>query len=1726
MKKRLIAALLCLTMILTMVCAALPTSAQAADVKTMDEFGIVGEWMWGSTIADAGEDGAEKLIGRCAEMGITDVYLLVKGTGGGLSWLNTEFTDRLSRTDRDVLQEAIDAAHAHGIRLHAWICNMEDAAYKEANPEAGMWHYVRERDNNRINPYDEGYQEYMVKIVQELAAYDIDGIHFDYIRYNHLANGWSETDFANLEAMGADVAHVKEMIEKTFGYNGWTADSSYIFTQFDNGDKDAQLVAEYRRNNIVAYAEKIIAAAKEANPDLIISAALQPEGAYDLSFSGLHYGQNYTDAAALYDYVTPMAYTKDFGMSSSWVAKVAKGAIDKGNKVVMGLQSYYPATSVDLMGDVEAVRGLLSDETYGDNVLGIVHFRNSQFGYAKVSYDLAAKTMTIKTINPSTTYPYAWVQVDLQDGLKAVSGAVVDGYSDGTAVEVGEDYVKFHGTDILGMDSEGTLTISYEGDLDLSKAPAIVRIYMTNESRAYNVYENVTPVAEIVSNPVAQSVALGDSATFVVEATGAGLQYQWQTRPNGSQSWVDIEGATEAAYTVTNADLDDHDTDYRCVVSDAFGSEVASGSAHLHVNLESDVRNEFGIVGEWLWASTIYEAGVDGAKDIIGRSAENGVTDIYLMVKGTAGKVYYLEGEVPLAVADYSDADNFAKNPRDILQEVLDEAHARGIRVHAWFTGLADKTYAQANDDARLWHYIRKHDLSVNTDNEKQTIDATDEGYLNYMKALIAELAENYDIDGIHFDYIRYNHLANGWGENDFANLEAMGADVARVKELIEKTQGYNGYTADSTYIFNQYLQGDKDAQLIVKYRSENIRKWSSEIIAAAKAANPDLVASAAYMPESAMLPGDYDNAFGLLHYGQDYSHAAEIYDYICPMAYRSQYADSATWMAQTAVNAIEQGNKVVMGLQSYSGSVSKALMEDIEAVRYLLETEYADDVLGIVHFRTSQFRYVQAAYDTNEKTITVRLDSPGSKLVWIEYVIQDGLTITDVDYSDANLTVAEAAFNEGNTAFKISGEPVLPEYSEATVTIKYQGELDPSKAPVLVRICTASNEIRAYHTYNDATIYPEVVSAPENQDVALGDSTTFAVEVTGAGELSYQWYTSPDLKYGTLWTPIEGATEATYTVSAAKLEDDGVKYRCVVTDAYGNSVTSGTAKLHVSVPSDFSNEFEIVGEWMWASSISELGDDGAEILMDRCLENGITDVYLLVKGTNGTVSYLKGETPLARTEYPLDANKQERDILQEAIDAAHARGIRLHAWICNMEDKTFKATYEDAGLWHYVRARDNNRIHPADERYQTYMANLVTELVENYDIDGIHMDYIRYNHMSNGWSEQDFAALEAMGANIDRVKELIEITQGYNGRTADPEYIFDAFNAGDPDAKLIYEYRRGNVMSYSDKIIGAAKAANPDLIISAALQPETVLDQAWGGIHYGNNFADFAEDYDYVCPMTYTADFAQCSTWVARTAAAAIEAGNKVVMGLQSYYPLTSADLASDIEAVRYLLDTEYADSVLGIAHFRTTQFGYATNYYMENVEVDGEKHGVMLIHLTNPGGTYQWVQVELQDGLKVLDYYIPESFELEEGVTITNNLSADVDVEVPADGSYIKVSGTDIVGKNSDGWLAILFDGEIDPTVAPSLTRIYITNESRAYNTFYNLASEVDDPEPTDPTDPEPTDPEPTDPQPTDPEPTTPGGASPSTGDAMPLVLLTTLLCLSAAGIFAAIILRKKFF
>ncbi len=1052
MTKKVLSLILCLSLLLSMI--VMPISAQKAPETKgtvgSEEFEIVGEWIWGETIYELG---ADVVVDRCARMGITDIYLLTKGVGGKLGYVNSQFTDSLTRVDVDVLQETIDAAHAVGIRVHAWLVTVQDELYKANNPDSGMWHFVRARDNANINPYDEDYQAYMTAIATELATnYDIDGIQLDYVRYNHLCNGWSEEDFANLEAMGANVARIKYMIRKTFYPDqlceGEDVDGNYIFDQYRKGDPDALLVGQYRRNNVVELATKIRDAAKAVKPDLLFTGSLMPEGgitegSQDVAFADLHYGQNYVDAAELYDYIVPMAYSASYGADSQWLADIAKYSVETGNKVAMGLQSFYPLTSAQLMSDIEAVRDLLPM----DGILGIAHFRHSQFGYAKFSYDLGKGYVDLESINTHAT-GYKWVIVEVPEGMTITAASYVEGYDATAPIVIAEDgrSVKFGYEDdsesfVLPGMGEGKVHIEVEGaPVDPTERVALSRIYITNESRAYNVYEDLTKfTVDFVDY---------DGTVIATEAVDLGADAPAPANP------------LRPGYRFLGWDTDFTNVNKNLTVTATY-REIP----------QTQVEGDFEIAGEWIWGETVAELGAD---TIVERCAKNGITDIYLLVKGTGGKLSHLKTQY---------TDNLTRTNRDILQEAVDAAHAAGIRLHAWIVTVEDSLYKANHPEAGIWHYVRAQD--------NDRINPYDEGYQTYMTNVVTELVTGYDIDGIHLDYIRYNHVANGWSETDFANLEAMGANIDNVKYLINKTLYQDrlpeGETVDPQYIFNAYRNGDPDALKIAEYRRNNVVELATKLRDAAKAANPDILFTGALMPEGGYTVAPNDVAFADLHYGQNYEDAAELYDYIVPMAYSATYGQDSQWLADIAKYSVEVGNKVVMGTQSYYPLTSGQLMSDIDAVRDLLPME---GVLGICHFRHSQLSYAKFNYSYNEGTMSVDvINTNANGYKWFIVEAAEGVKITGAEYGEGFNAEAPIIIAEDGSSVMFGYDPdaegiVLPGMGEGTVKITFEGAPAEYDDPIALGRIYNINESRAYNVYNDLTDYITVTFKDADRSV------------------------------------------------------------------------------------------------------------------------------------------------------------------------------------------------------------------------------------------------------------------------------------------------------------------------------------------------------------------------------------------------------------------------------------------------------------------------------------------------------------------------------------------------------------------------------------------------------------------------------------------------------------------
>ena len=96
-------------------------------------------------------------------------------------------------------------------------------------------------------------------------------------------------------------------------------------------------------------------------------------------------------------------------------------------------------------------------------------------------------------------------------------------------------------------------------------------------------------------------------------------------------------------------------------------------------------------------------------------------------------------------------------------------------------------------------------------------------------------------------------------------------------------------------------------------------------------------------------------------------------------------------------------------------------------------------------------------------------------------------------------------------------------------------------------------------------------------------------------------------------------------------------------------------------------------------------------------------------------------------------------DPLAKAIELAHEKGMEVHAWFNVFQTSS---TYPGSPAYEHPEwiCRDQNgtamssyrSLSPGLPAVREYTIKVAMEIVNNYDIDGLHLDYVRWNEHTN----------------------------------------------------------------------------------------------------------------------------------------------------------------------------------------------------------------------------------------------------------------------------------------------------------------------------------------------------------------------------------------------------------
>jgi uncharacterized lipoprotein YddW (UPF0748 family) len=330
----------------------------------------------------------------------------------------------------------------------------------------------------------------------------------------------------------------------------------------------------------------------------------------------------------------------------------------------------------------------------------------------------------------------------------------------------------------------------------------------------------------------------------------------------------------------------------------------------------------------------------DAVKEVVRRAKENGFTDLIVQVR-YRGDAYYTSSLEPRAEQLADQPDDF-----DPLGLAISEAHRVGIRVHAWLNvyiassivrlpksrdhliykhpdwvmvprGIAAELYRY---DPRTPDFLQRI-LGYARDHRDEleglfTSPAHPEVKENNVR-IWQDVAQKYDVDGLHFDYVRYPN----------PQFDYSRTSIDRFRAEVEKDLNpQNRALLATQFKSNPLIYATTFPERYAKFQRSQVTDLVSQIHKAVKAIKPKLTISAAvFADDKDALKARFQDWKLWLQKGW--------LDVLCPMAYTPNTALYRKLMVGVMTNAA--GKQVWGGIGAFRQPAESAL-EKIRVTREL----------------------------------------------------------------------------------------------------------------------------------------------------------------------------------------------------------------------------------------------------------------------------------------------------------------------------------------------------------------------------------------------------------------------------------------------------------------------------------------------------------------------------------------------------------------------------------------------------------------------------------------------------------------------------------------------------------------------------------------------------------------------------------------------------------------------
>ncbi len=294
----------------------------------------------------------------------------------------------------------------------------------------------------------------------------------------------------------------------------------------------------------------------------------------------------------------------------------------------------------------------------------------------------------------------------------------------------------------------------------------------------------------------------------------------------------------------------------------------------------------------------------------------------------------------------------------------------------------------------------------------------------------------------------------------------------------------------------------------------------------------------------------------------------------------------------------------------------------------------------------------------------------------------------------------------------------------------------------------------------------------------------------------------------------------------------------------------------------EFRATWVVTWEYINSGSTAEQNKARIREILDNHKKANMTSVLFQVR-QSGTVYYQSTYEPWG---YYVGYTNPGFDPLQYAIEEAHKRGLELHAWFNTFQvSSTYSGTIAAEHPDWICRDQSGTPMSayraasPGLKAVRDYTLNVAMEIVRNYDIDGLHLDYIR-------WSEYTTDDMPSAATQVEQESKLDgEFSENTIKKLTSPDassrFLYDVehpYSAGVPAGFTTWEdWWRASVTEFVHALHDSIQAVKPWVRLSPAVLGKYKAggSTGWNGYYvvYQDAALWFNERYiDQLTPMHY----------------------------------------------------------------------------------------------------------------------------------------------------------------------------------------------------------------------------------------------------------------------------------